>query len=110
MYADVTLRLPSTSKRWHRAEFRAELTEWVSSVVGQVSSIEPVHDRPWSTVWRAETADGVYFAKQNTPLQGFEAALMLELVALAPDHIVPVDAADPSRDLLLTPSLGPVLG
>jgi hypothetical protein len=72
--------------------------------------MEPVRDRPWSTVWRAETSRGVFYAKQNTPLQGFEAPLMAVLADLAPDHVVPVTAVDEGRDLLLTPDQGLVLG
>ena len=53
---------------------------------------------------------GTHFAKQNTPLQGFEAGLVSVLAEVAPTHVVPVTAADPERDLLLTPDQGPVLG
>lgn len=110
MFADLSLRLPSTSARWASDEFRAELTDWVSGVVGPPASMEPVRQRPWSTVWRVESAGGVFFAKQNTPLQAFEAGLMSLLADLAPDQVVPVTAADPARDLLLTPDQGEVLG
>jgi hypothetical protein len=110
VYADLFLRLPSTSARWRGPEFRAELTAWVTDVAAAPSSMEPVRDRPWSTVWRAETAHGVFYAKQNTPLQAFEASLMAVLAKIAPDHVVPVTAVDEGRDLLLTPDQGVVLG
>ena len=110
VYADLSLRLPSTSARWGAPEFRAELTAWVTDTVGEPRSLEPVRDRPWSTVWRVEAASGTYFAKQNTPLQAFEARLLTLLGELAPTHVVPVTAADPERDLLLTPDQGTVLG
>ena len=110
MYADIALRLPSTSAHWATPEFRAELTEWVTAAVGEPTSFEPVRSRSWSTVWRAETASGTYFAKQNTPLQAFEARLLSLLGVLAPAYVVPVTAADPDRDLLLTPDQGTVLG
>jgi Phosphotransferase enzyme family len=110
MYADVALRLPSTSARWHSSEFRAELSAWVAESVGGPLSMEPVRDRPWSTVWRVLTDAGVHFAKQNAPLQGFEAALMVELASVAPTHVVPLTAADAERGLLLTPDLGSVFG
>ena len=61
-------------------------------------------------MWRAETASGTYFAKQNTPPQAFEARLLSLLGELAPDYVVPVVAADLDRDLLLTPDQGTVLG
>ncbi len=110
MYADLSLRLPSTSARWAGDGFRDELTAWVSGAVGPPRSMESIRQRPWSTVWRVDAADGVFFAKQNTPLQGFEAGLLSVLAELAPDHVVPVTAADPERDLLLTPDQGDVVG
>lgn len=110
MYADLHLRLPSTSERWRSAEFRDELTGWVAAQVGEPRTLEPVRDRSWSTVWRVETSDGTFFAKQNTPLQAFEARLLLLLGELSPAYVVPVAAADPDRDLLLTPDQGTVLG
>jgi hypothetical protein len=110
VYADMFLRLPSTSALWHTTEFRAELTAWVTDVAAAPSSMEPVRDRPWSTVWRAETPQGVFFAKQNTPLQGFEAALVAVLADIAPDHVIPVTAVDLDRGYLLTPDQGVVLG
>ena len=110
VYADLALRLPSTSAYWAGNGFRRELTAWVTDVVGEPRAMAPVRQRPWSTVWRVETAAGVFFAKQNTPLQAFEAGLLSLLAALAPAHVVPVTAADPGRDLLLTPDQGPTLG
>lgn len=110
MYADLFLRLPSTSARWHGAEFREELTAWVTDNAGPPSSLEPIRDVPWSTVWRAETSQGVFYAKQNTPPQGFEAELMGVLAELAPGRVVSVTAVDAGRGLLLTPDHGTVLG
>ncbi len=66
--------------------------------------------RPWATVWRAETPTGVHFAKQNCATQAYEAALLVELNALAPHHVVPLTAVDLDRGLLMTPDRGPVLG
>ncbi|WP_028642258.1 phosphotransferase [Nocardioides sp. URHA0020] len=109
-YADIALRLPSTSERWSGDAFRAELTAWIADAVGEPSSLEPVKIRPWATVWRAETPGGVFFAKQNCPTQAHEARLLVALNDLAARHVVPVTAADRDRDLLLTPDQGPVLG
>lgn len=110
MYADLTLRLPSTSARWASAEFRTELAAWVTAEVGEPQRMEPVRNRSWSTVWRVEASAGTFFAKQNTPLQAFEARLLALLGELAPAYVVPVAGADPDRDLLLTPDQGAVLG
>ena len=103
-------RLPSTSDRWRGAGFRAELSEWIGNVLGAPAHLEPVKIRPWACVWRAETPEGVHFAKQNCPAQAYEAALLVELNALAPHHVVPLTAVDLDRGLLLTPDQGPVLG
>ncbi|WP_460715388.1 phosphotransferase [Nocardioides dilutus] len=110
MYADFALRLPSTSARWASPAFRAELAGWVGSAVGEPLVLEPVRDRSWSTVWRVQAPSGTFFAKQNTPLQAFEARLLVLLGELAPAYVVPVAAADGARDLLLTPDQGTVLG
>jgi hypothetical protein len=109
-YADVALRLPSASERWESAAFRSELAAWVADAVGEPTSLEPVKIRPWATVWRVETPSGIFFAKQNCPTQAYEARVLVALNDLAARHVVPVAAADPGRDLLLTPDQGPVLG
>jgi hypothetical protein len=109
-YADIALRLPSTSERWSGAAFRAELREWVASVVGEPIALEPVKIRPWATVWRAETADGVFYAKQNCPTQSYEGAVLVALNDLAARHVVPVAALEPGLGYLLTPDHGTPLG
>lgn len=110
MYANPGLRLPATSAYWDSADFREELLEWISPVVGIPTSLDPFKVRPWATVWRAETPQGVFFAKQNCGPQAFEAAVLAELNDLAPHHVVPLIAFDLDRGLLLTPDQGPVLG
>src|SRR4051794_28655607 len=109
-YADIRLRLPSASERWSGAAFRAELRAWATGVVGEPRSLEPVKIRPWATVWRVETANGVHFAKQNCATQSYEAALVVALNDLAARHVVPLTAAEPGLGLFLTPDLGPPLG
>jgi hypothetical protein len=64
--------------------------------------------RGWATVWRVETADGVWFAKQNCPGQALEVPLMATLARLVPDRVVPVTAA--TDGFLLTPDQGQVFG
>jgi hypothetical protein len=96
----------SLSSRWPTEEFREELRAWCASVVGPVVRMDQHKLRGWATVWRVETAEGAWFAKQNCPGQQVEVALMDELSRLAPDRVVPVTAA---RDgFLLTPDQGPV--
>ena len=104
------------SVRWTSDAFAAELREWVADALagldaGGLVELEPVHQRPWSTVWRATTTDGgVFWAKENCPHQAFEAALLEVLSRRAPDRVVPVAAVDTTRGLHLVPDQGDVLG
>lgn len=98
-----------TSAVWGTAEFREELRGFVAPAVGEPTALEPLRIRPWSTVWRVGSERGVHYAKQNCPGQAHEAALVVALARIAPERVVPVAAADPARDLLLTPDLGPTL-
>jgi hypothetical protein len=109
-YADIMLRLPSTSERWSGDTFRSELRSWVASSVGEPTTLEPVKVRPWATVWRAETDSGVFYAKQNCSTQGYEAALVVALNDLAARHVVPLTAVEPGLGLFLTPDQGRPLG
>ena len=108
MYADLAQRLPSNTRRWQSDEFLAELADWVGAEVGHVRSLESAKLRVWAGVWRADTAAGVHYAKQNCQLQSFEATVVPVLAELSPHRVVPVTAADPDRGLLLTPDQGPV--
>jgi Phosphotransferase enzyme family len=108
VYADLAGRLPPNTQRWQSDEFLAELADWVVAEVGPARSIEPAKLRVWAGVWRAETAAGVHYAKQNCQLQSFEARAVAVLSELAPHRVVPVTATDPDRGLLLTPDQGPV--
>lgn len=98
----------ASSARWTTDAFLDELRAWVESCVGRVVTMEQAKIRPWAAVWRVSTVDGVFFAKQNCDGQSFEAALVAELAALAPEHVVPVAAIDRTRGLLLTHDQGPV--
>lgn len=102
-------RLPSTSSHWESGGFLSELSEWLAHVVGEPRSLEPHKIRAWAAVWRAETDQGVFYAKQNCPAQRFEAALLAELAELVPQRVVPVAAVDLERGLLVTPDQGAVL-
>ena len=108
--APVDVHLQAPSPHWATDEFRDEVAEWCTSVLGEIRSMSQTKLRAWSSVWRVETADGAWFFKQNCPLQAFEAAAAAELARLAPHHMVPVTAIDAARGFLLTPDQGPVLG
>ncbi|MGC4111484.1 MAG: phosphotransferase [Nocardioides sp.] len=103
-------RLPgrdtSLSESWPTDAFRDELRAWCESVVGPVTAMTQHKLRGWATVWRVETADGAWYAKQNCPGQQVELPLMALLATVASDRVVPVTAA---RDgFLLTPDQGEV--
>ncbi len=99
-----------TTAYWSSAAFYTVLSEFVETAVGEPHSLEVDRMRPWSTVWRAETERGVFWAKDNCRAQRHEAALLVRLGELAPDRVVPVTAADPASGLLLTPDRGIPLG
>lgn len=109
-YAALPAEGPPPSPHWRSSAFADELRAWVQEQVGEVTAMEQVHLRPWSTLWRAETEQGVFFAKDNCAHQSFEARLMATLARLAPSRVVPVTAVDEERGLLLTPDQGAVLG
>lgn len=103
-------RLPerdtSLSERWHTEAFRHELRDWCATYVGRVTGMRQHKLRGWATVWRVESADGVWFAKQNCPGQQFEGALLALLARLVPERVVPVTAI--GDGFLLTPDQGAV--
>src|SRR6478735_10685751 len=112
-YAALPESGDGSSVRWTSGAFEAELREWVGGVLGGLGtdlvSLDAVHQRPWSTVWRGVASDGAtYWAKQNCPQQSFEAALLVVLDRLSPHRVVPVVAADVERGLHLVPDQGPV--
>ena len=105
-YADLPERDTSLSERWGTDAFRDELCDWCTSVVGPVTAMTQQKLRGWATVWRVETPDGVWFAKQNCPGQQTEIPLMAALARLVPERVVPVRAA--ADGFLLTPDQGEV--
>lgn len=94
---------------WSSEDFLADLRTFVTGAVGEPVTLEAVGRQPWSAVWRVEAASGTSYVKQNCPGQAHEARLVSALARLAPAQVVPVLAADPERDLLLTQDLGPTL-
>lgn len=98
-----------TSAAWTGEDFLADLRAFVVAAVGDPDAIELVALRPWSAVWRVSAGGRASYAKQNCPGQAHEAALVATLARIAPEQLVPVLAADPERDLLLTADVGPTL-
>ncbi len=108
-YADLPAPLPPHLETWRSGEFRDLLHAWVGEQVGPPRTLVEVKLRPWAGVWRAETARGRFYVKQNCASQASEAAVVHRLAAVAPAWMVPVVATDPDRGLLLTEDLGPTL-
>jgi hypothetical protein len=97
-----------TTPRWRTEEYAAWLHAWVESVVGPVRMTRRKL-RPWATVWRADAADGVYWAKQNCPSQAFEGELTRLLAGLVPDRVLDPVAVRDDDGVFLLPDGGPVL-
>lgn len=104
-YAALPPRGAVASEHWATDAFLDELRAWCESVLGPVTAMERHKLRGWATVCRVITPDGVWYAKENCPLQSFEVPLLALLARLAPDRVVPVTAA--SDRFLLTPDQGP---
>lgn len=98
-----------TSAVWRTPELRQELRDFVASAVGEPAALTEHKVRPWAAVWRVTSPSGSYFLKQNCPGQAHEARLVGTMAQVAPAYVVPVVAADPARDLLLTEDLGPTV-
>jgi hypothetical protein len=105
-YATLPGRDRSLSEAWPTDAFRDRVRDWCESILGPVTAMHQQKLRGWATVWRVETADGVWFAKQNCPGQQVEPSLMATLARLTPDRVVPVTAAEDG--FLLTPDQGEV--
>jgi hypothetical protein len=75
--------------------------DWIRAYLQPVGAIEVAHERPWSTVLRVPTADGVAWFKACAPSQAFEPALTAALFARWPDLVPEVLAHDDERAWLL---------
>lgn len=88
-----------------------EARAWVTRVHAPVDpdDVEVRKHRPWATVWRMRTADGVVWAKQTCPGHASEAAVHRLLAAARPGAVVPLLAHDDAERRLLTADAGPTL-
>jgi hypothetical protein len=83
---------------------------WITAHVDAVGPVELVHDRPWATVSRVPTPDGVVWFKQCKPVQAFEPRLTVALAERWGDLLPVVIAADEERGWLLLADAGSPLG
>jgi hypothetical protein len=83
---------------------------WVTELAGPVTSSAEVKTRPWASVWKLETTNGVVFAKQNCVGQRHETSLLRTLSQACPERVVEVVGLDQDRGLVATADAGPVVG
>ncbi|GGL14852.1 hypothetical protein [Deinococcus radiotolerans] len=70
---------------------------------------EVIHERPWSTVWRFDTAGGAAFLKRTVPVFAHEVPLTAFLAAQFPGQVPGVLGSDPERRALLLEDAGTAL-
>jgi len=88
----------------------ARVREWVDAHVLCTGEIEPAHERPWSTVLRVPTTDGVAWFKACGAVQAFEPCLTADLFARWPDRVAEVLGHDEDRGWLLLADAGTPIG
>jgi hypothetical protein len=68
--------------------------------------MELTHDRPWATVYRVPTSEGIVWFKACRPVQAFEPRLTAELSKRWQDRVARVLAHDVDRDWILMADAG----
>lgn len=87
-----------------------EADDWIRAHVEPTGPAELTHERPWASVWRVPTAEGLVWFKACAPLQAFEARLTAELAARHTTLLPDVLAHDEERAWLLLGDLGSPYG
>ena len=82
------------------------MTAWVREQVTVTGEVTVVHQRAWSAMLRADTAEGAVFAKAAAPAARHEVPLTLALARWAPEVTVEVLAADVERGWFLARDAG----
>jgi hypothetical protein len=98
--------MDDSSLLWNQPEWRAEAHAWIKQAVRVTGPIEQPHARPWSTVMRVPTPEGLCYFKAAMPLDAFEPALIQALAAGMPDCLPEVVAADLERGWMITRDAG----
>jgi hypothetical protein len=102
------------AERWASPSWRREATTWITGALAEqgitvTGEIEQPRIRFWATSLTVPTDIGRVWFKENHPSQAFEAALVDVISGVAPDHVIPVVAIEPSRGWLMTLDQGPTL-
>jgi hypothetical protein len=112
-YADVflfatedILAYPHSLLPWSQPGWFEEAAAWVRQAVtwlgiALTGPIEQPHVRPWSTVLRVPTDDGVLYMKATAPVLAHEPALTQALSRWRPDCMPEILAADLDRGWIL---------
>jgi hypothetical protein len=87
--------------KWTDPRWLAEVHAWIRARVDVTGEIEQPHVRPWSTVLRVPTPDGLVWFKANGPSQAYEAAVVELLARERPDAVPPLLAVDVERSWML---------
>jgi hypothetical protein len=99
------------SVRWTDPSWRAEAEEWIRAAISGLGyaltdPIEHSHVRPWGTVARIPTNNGLLWFKANIAPLAFE----LRLIELLSTQAVPdLVAREPSRGWMLMEDAGPLV-
>jgi hypothetical protein len=91
---------------WTDPRWLEDADDWIRAHVEPTAPIEQPHVRPWSTVLRVPTRDGDRFFKANAPPFAHEAAILEQLVPLAPGLLPELVAVDPDRRWFLLGDAG----
>lgn len=80
---------------WTDPAWLAEAGAWITALgIELTGEIEQPHVRPWSTVLRLPTADGIVWFKANHPSLAHEAAVVATVSRRRPDLVPELIAAD----------------
>jgi hypothetical protein len=100
--------------RWRDPAWLGEAAGWATDRLaehghGLLGQPEQTHVRPWSTVLRLPTSDGVFWFKANAIGTAHEGPLIETLARCAPGHVLEPLAVDVREGWLLLPDGGTTL-
>ena len=91
---------------WRDPAWLAEAHAWIRDHATPTGPIAQPHVYPWATVLRVPASRGVLWFKASAPILRFEAGLLLELRAAAPDVTAELVAVDVDRGWMLMRDAG----
>ena len=91
---------------WTDPDWLADVHAWIAEGIGELGarrtgSTEQPHVRPWSTVLRVPTSDGVLWFKASAPALVHEAAVLDVLARCRPDAVPELVSVDHDRGWML---------